>query len=71
MPGMSGPDLQTVLQRSAADLPVIAVTAFPAHPLADRARALGASAVLAKPFRDQELCERVEACLRADRLAHT
>ncbi len=68
MPGMSGPDLQSVLRRRAPDLPVIVATALPEHPLADRSRELGAAAVLAKPFRDRELCDRVAACLEADAL---
>ena len=68
MPGMSGPDLQSALRRRDPNLPVIVVTAFPEHPLTERARELGAVAVLAKPFRGCELGDRVQACLEADTL---
>jgi FixJ family two-component response regulator len=66
MPGMSGADLQEVF----ADLDIrphtIVVTAYKDHPLAERARRAGAVAVLAKPFRDQELIRHIQDALGLD-----
>ena len=48
--------------------PVIAVTAFPEHPLAGQAREPGAVAMPAKPFHGRELGDRVRACFEAGTL---
>ena len=63
MEGMSGVELQGLLKTLDADLPVIVITAYADHPLADRAREAGARAVLGKPFRDTELIAAVTEAL--------
>ena len=64
MPGISGADLQEILAEMGLSLPTIVVTAHPDHALARRARAAGAVAVMAKPFRQDELVRHIEAALR-------
>ena len=65
MEGMSGVELQGLLKTLDADLPVIVVTAYADHPLADRAREAGAREVLGKPFRDSDLIDAVTEALGA------
>ena len=65
MEGMSGVELQGLLNALDADLPVIVISAFADHPLADRAREAGARAVLGKPFRDSDLIDAVAEALGA------
>jgi FixJ family two-component response regulator len=55
MPGRGGLDLQRELRRRGDGIPVIVMTAHGDQPEADLAKALGARAVLGKPFRDAEL----------------
>lgn len=50
MPGMSGVDLFYELKRLRPAMPVVLMTAFAAHGLAERALGDGAFTVLAKPF---------------------
>ena len=59
MEGMSGVDLQRLLNSLDAGLPVIVISAFGDHPLADRALEAGARRVLGKPFRDTELIDAI------------
>ncbi len=67
MPGLSGADLADVMKNLGIDLPFIVVTAYRDHPLAERAKAAGALAVVSKHFRDEELVHRIqEALTRAD-----
>jgi FixJ family two-component response regulator len=63
MPGLSGADLLDVMAGLGIRLPTIVVTAFPDHPLARRAVAAGARAVVSKPFRDEHLVVQIEAAL--------
>ena len=65
MEGMSGVELQGLLNALDADLPVIVISAFADHPLADRAREAGAQEVLGKPFRDSDLIDAVAEALGA------
>ena len=65
MEGMSGVELQGLLKTLDADLPVIVITAYADHPLADRVREAGAREVLGKPFRDTELIAAVTEALGA------
>ena len=65
MEGMSGVELQGLLNAFDADLPVIVISAFADHPLADRAREAGARAVLGKPFRASDLIDAVAEALGA------
>lgn len=63
MPGMKGPDLQDALAALGIHLPVIIVTGYKDDPLAKRALEAGAVAVLAKPFRHEELMRHVQIAL--------
>ncbi len=59
MPGFSGLDVLEELRRAGRAQPVILITAFGDQALHDRARELGATAVLNKPFELEELVEAV------------
>lgn len=63
MPGMNGVELQEELDRRGIAIPVIIITAFARDPLAARARAVGARAVIAKPFRHEVLLQSIEKAL--------
>jgi len=66
MPGIDGPALQKVIADRGIQLPTIVVTAHKDEPLAERALAAGALAVVAKPFRNEELVRRIEEALSQD-----
>lgn len=59
MPGMSGLELQGRLERLGSTLPIVFVTAFGDIPMAVRAVKAGAVDFIQKPFRDQELLEKI------------
>ena len=63
MPGMSGLELQQELNRRQMALPLIFITGHGDVPMAVGAMKLGAMDFLTKPFRDQELLDRVDAAL--------
>ena len=71
MPGMSGTELQSVLKERGIDVPIIFITGHGDVPMAVNALQAGAVDFLQKPFRQQELLDRVnmvldeEAALRA------
>ncbi|HKZ74185.1 MAG TPA: response regulator transcription factor [Steroidobacteraceae bacterium] len=69
MPGMSGLELQHQLNLRGAILPVIFITGHGDVPMAVEAMQHGAFDFVQKPFRDQELLERVQRALEKDRLA--
>lgn len=66
MPGVSGLDFQADLQRQGVALPIIFMTGHGDIPMSVRAMKAGAIDFLAKPFRDQELLDAIDAALRAD-----
>ncbi len=66
MPGMSGLELQEHLNALGATIPVIFVTGHGDVPMAVKAMKAGAVDFLQKPFRDQELIDRVHAALDRD-----
>ncbi len=66
MPGMSGPELQQQLNARGAILPVIFITGHGDVAMAVEAMRHGASDFLQKPFRDQELLDRVQRALKRD-----
>lgn len=71
MPGMSGIELQTELNRTGSTLPVIFISARSDIPTAVTAMQRGAFDFLVKPFSNDELLERVAAALgRDERLRH-
>ncbi len=66
MPGMSGVELQEWLMREKSLLPVILVTAHADVPLAVRAMKSQAVDVIEKPFKLQDLLDRVQHAVRLD-----
>jgi two-component system response regulator FixJ len=66
MPGMSGLELQEELNRIGAIIPVIFITGHGDIPMAVEAMQHGAFDFLQKPFRDQDLIDRVQRALVAD-----
>jgi len=67
MPGMSGLELQQQLNRMGAMLPVIFITGHGDVPMAVQAMKEGAFEFIEKPFRDQDLLDRVNHALEQDR----
>ena len=67
MPGMSGLELQDELNQRGAMLPVIFITGHGDVPMAVEALQHGAFDFLQKPFRDQELLDRIQRALQKDR----
>lgn len=66
MPGISGPDLQRELNSRQSTVPVIFMSGHADVPMAVEAIRCGAFDFLQKPFRDQELLDKVERALEAD-----
>ena len=63
MPGMSGLDLQDRLSEVGSVLPIIFITGHGDVPMAVRAMQRGAVDFIQKPFRDQELLDRINIAL--------
>ena len=66
MPEMSGLEVQQHLNRNGSMLPVILVSGHGDIPMAVQAMKDGAFDFLQKPFRDQELLDRINAALKLD-----
>jgi two-component system, LuxR family, response regulator FixJ len=66
MPGMSGLELQQELNKHGYSIPVIFVTGHGDVPMAVEAMKKGAFDFVQKPFRDQDLLDRVNRALQAD-----
>ena len=66
MPEMSGLEVQQQLNRNGAMLPVILITGHGDIPMAVQAMKDGAFDFLQKPFRDQDLLDRINAALKQD-----
>lgn len=66
MPGMSGLELQAVLNERHSMLPVIFITGHGDVPMAVQAIRGGAQDFIQKPFREQELLDRVQQVLAED-----
>lgn len=66
MPGMSGLELQQQLNVRGAVVPVIFITGHGDVPMAVEAMQQGAFDFLQKPFRDQELIDRIQRALESD-----
>jgi len=66
MPGMSGLELQQELNLRGAVIPVIFITGHGDIPMAVEAMQHGAHDFLQKPFRDEDLIERVRRALAKD-----
>jgi FixJ family two-component response regulator len=69
MPGMSGLELQHQLNARGASIPVIFITGHGDVPMAVEAMQHGAFDFVQKPFRDQELLDRVHRALEKDQEA--
>lgn len=67
MPGMSGMELQQQLNLRGAVIPVIFITGHGDIPMAVEAMQQGAFDFLQKPFRDQDLVDRIQRALDKDR----
>ena len=66
MPEMSGLEVQQQLNRSGSMLPVILVTGHGDIPMAVQAMKDGALDFLQKPFRDQDLLDRINVAIKQD-----
>jgi two-component system, LuxR family, response regulator FixJ len=67
MPGMSGLELQQVLNQRGIISPIVFLTGHGDVPMAVEAMQQGAFDFLQKPFRDQDLLDRVQRALAKDR----
>ena len=67
MPGMSGLELQQHLNRMGSMLPVIFITGHGDVPMAVQAMKEGAFEFVQKPFRDQDLLDRINHALEQDK----
>jgi len=66
MPGMSGLELQQELNQRGATIPVVFITGHGDVPMAVEAMQQGAFDFLQKPFRDQDLLDRVQKAMARD-----
>ena len=66
MPGMSGLELQQELNQRGATIPVVFITGHGDVPMAVEAMQQGAFDFLQKPFRDQDLLDRVQRAMSRD-----
>jgi FixJ family two-component response regulator len=71
MPEMSGLELQEQLNRQGAVIPVIFITGHGDVPMAVEAMQAGAFDFLQKPFRDQDLIDRIQKALEKDRASRS
>jgi len=66
MPGMSGLELQEKLEEQHSTLPIIFLTAHGDVPMAVKAVKAGAVDFIQKPFRDQELIDKIQHAMKED-----
>jgi FixJ family two-component response regulator len=67
MPGLSGLELQQRLNEQRAEIPIIFITGHGDVPMAVAAMKSGAADFVQKPFRDQDLIDRIHKALARDR----
>lgn len=67
MPGLGGLELQQELNRRGNRIPIIFITGHGDVPMAVEAMQNGAFDFIQKPFRDQDLLDRVSDALKTDR----
>jgi two-component system, LuxR family, response regulator FixJ len=67
MPGLSGLELQQRLNEQGAEIPIIFITGHADVPMAVTAMKSGAADFVQKPFRDQDLIDRIHKGLDRDR----
>jgi RNA polymerase sigma factor (sigma-70 family) len=66
MPGLGGLELQEELLRRGSTLPIIFITGHGDVPMAVEAMQKGAVDFIQKPFRDQDLLDRIREALKTD-----
>ena len=67
MPGLSGLELQQELNERHAEVPIIFITGHGDVPMAVKAMQAGAMDFIQKPFRDQDLLDKIHKALQEDR----
>ena len=67
LPGVSGLDFQSELNKRSVQIPIVFMTAHGDIPMSVRAIKGGAVDFLAKPFRDQDMLDAVQSGLAQDR----
>lgn len=67
MPGMSGPELQKLLNERQCSLPIIFISAHGTVPTAVRAMQSGAVDFIMKPYNNVTLLERIDKCVERAR----
>jgi FixJ family two-component response regulator len=67
MPGLSGLELQQRLNEQRSEIPIIFITGHGDVPMAVTAMKSGAADFIQKPFRDQDLIDRINKALGRDR----
>lgn len=67
MPGLSGLELQQRLNEQHSEIPIIFITGHGDVPMAVTAMKSGATDFIQKPFRDQDLIDRINKALERDR----
>jgi FixJ family two-component response regulator len=67
LPGLSGLDFQSELNKSNIQIPIVFMTGHGDIPMTVRAMKGGAVDFLAKPFRDQDMLDAVQAAIEHDR----
>jgi two-component system response regulator FixJ len=67
MPGLSGLELQQRLNEQRAEIPIIFITGHGDVPMAVNAMKAGAADFIQKPFRDQDLIDRIHKALQRDK----
>lgn len=67
MPGLSGLELQQRLNEQRAGIPIVFITGHGDVPMAVNAMKSGAMDFVQKPFRDQDLIDRIHKALALDR----
>ncbi len=67
MPGLSGLELQERLNEQRAGIPIVFITGHGDVPMAVNAMKAGATDFIQKPFRDQDLLDRIHKGLALDR----
>ena len=71
LPGLSGLDFQSELNKGDTQIPIVFMTAHGDIPMSVRAMKSGAVDFLPKPFRDQDLIDAVQLGLEQDRKKRT
>jgi FixJ family two-component response regulator len=66
LPGVSGLDFQTQLERVGSKMPIVFMTGFGDIPMSVQAMKAGAVDFLTKPFKDQDILDAVAAAMERD-----